>query len=82
MTLLVPPSQMLASLERTAQRRSRLVLRLIRAQEDPVKHRLRNYLLAQTDDRLKESLGFSEDDILELRGGQCPLPKDRQNGAV
>jgi hypothetical protein len=53
-----------------------LVLRLIRAQNDPVKDRLRSCLLAQTDERLRESLGFSEVDISTLRSSQFPSTKD------
>jgi hypothetical protein len=51
-------------------------LRLIRAQNDPVKDRLRSCLLAQTDERLRESLGFSEVDISTLRSSQFPSTKD------
>ena len=67
MTILIPLALMLAGHERTDGRRSSLVLRLIRAQDDPVKRRLRDYLLAQTDNQLKQSLGFSDNDILLLR---------------
>jgi hypothetical protein len=48
---------------------SSLVLRLIQAQNDPAKGRVRDYLLAQTDKRLKESLGFSEAELRLLRSG-------------
>lgn len=67
MTILTPLTRMLAGLERADGQRSSLVLRLIRAQDDPAKHRLRDYLLAQTDERLKQSLGFSDSDIRILR---------------
>ncbi|MGA7323709.1 MAG: hypothetical protein WBX25_04320 [Rhodomicrobium sp.] len=65
MTILVPSVRMQAGHEHS--RCSSLVLRLIRAQDDPVKRRLRDYLLAQPDDRLKQSLGFSANDIHLLR---------------
>jgi hypothetical protein len=67
MTILIPSARMRAGHERTDGRRSSLVLRLTRAQDDPVRRRLRDYLLAQTDDRLKQSLGFSDNDIRLLR---------------
>ncbi len=68
MTILVPQfGGWPVGLELTARRRSSLVLRLIRAQDDPAKRRVRDYLLAQTDSRLKQSLGFSDNDILLLR---------------
>jgi transposase len=44
------------------------VLRLISAKNDPAKRRLRDYLLAQSDKRLKESLGLSDGDLRALRG--------------
>ena len=55
---------------------SSLVLRLIRAKNDPAKHRLRAYLLTQTDERMRENLGFSELDIRALRSGQFSPTKD------
>ena len=55
---------------------SSLVLRLIKAKNDPVKHRLRAYLLTQTDERVRESLGFSELDIRALRSGLFSPTKD------
>ena len=68
MTILVPQlGGWPVGLERTARRRSSLVLRLIRAQDDPAKRRVRDYLLAQTDNQLKQSLGFSDNDIRLLR---------------
>jgi hypothetical protein len=45
---------------------------LIRAQDDPVKRRVRDYLLVQNDDRLKQSLGFSDNDIRLLRANTAP----------
>jgi hypothetical protein len=68
MTILVPATRQ-AGIERTASRCSSLVLRLIRAKNDPVKRRLRDYLLEQSDDRLRANLGFSDNDICVLRGG-------------
>ena len=72
MTILVPT----ARLAPTPSRCCSLVLRLIRAQNDPVRDRLRSCLLAQTDERLRESLGFSEVDIRTLRSGQFSPTKD------
>jgi hypothetical protein len=72
MTILVP----IARLAPAPGRCCSLVLRLIRAQNDPVKDRLRSCLLAQTDERLRESLGFSEVDISTLRSSQFPSTKD------
>jgi hypothetical protein len=77
MTILVPQlGGWPVGLERTARRRSSLVLRLIRAHDDPAKRRVRDYLLAQTDDRLKKSLGFSDSDICALRRGRFSLAKE------
>jgi hypothetical protein len=70
MTILTPITRMLAGFERTDGQRSSLVLRLIKARDDPAKRRLRDYLLAQTDDRLKQSLGFTDSDIRVLRRGR------------
>jgi hypothetical protein len=67
---------MLAGLERTDGQRSSLVLRLIKAQDDAAKRRLRDYLLAQTDDQLKKSLGFSDGDIRALRKGRISSAKE------
>jgi hypothetical protein len=68
MTILVPAARLALARSRCCS----LVLRLITAQNDPVRDRLRSCLLAQTDERLKESLGFSEVDICTLRSGQFP----------
>jgi len=72
MTILVPPARLAPAPSRCCS----LVLRLIRFQNDTendtVRDRLRSSLLAQTDERLKESLGFSEVDICTLRSGQFP----------
>jgi hypothetical protein len=72
MTILVPTARLAAAPSRCCS----LVLRLIRFQNDTendtVRDRLRSSLLAQTDERLKESLGFSEVDIRTLRSGQFP----------
>jgi len=65
MTILVPTARFAPAPSRCCS----LVLRLIRAQNDPVRDRLRSCLLAQTDERLRESLGFSEVDIRTLRSG-------------
>jgi hypothetical protein len=73
MTIIVPTPRQ-ACVERTANRCSSLVLRLIRAQNDPAKRRLRDYLLEQSDDRLRASLGFSDLDIRVLRGGGASAP--------
>jgi hypothetical protein len=72
MTILVPTARLAPAPSRCCS----LVLRLIRfqndAENDTVRDRLRSSLLAQTDERLKESLGFSEVDIRTLRSGQFP----------
>ena len=68
MTILVTTARLAAAPSRCCS----LVLRLIRFQNDTVRDRLRSWLLAQTDERLKESLGFSEVDIRTLRSGQFP----------
>jgi hypothetical protein len=65
MTTSVAPIRLAAAPSRC----SGLVLRLISAQDDPVKRRVRAYLLAQSDERLREGLGFSELDIERLRRG-------------
>jgi hypothetical protein len=51
-------------------------LRLIRAQNDPAKCRIRDFLLALSDGQLKEGLGFSGDDICALRMSPYALPRD------
>jgi hypothetical protein len=73
MTILVPARRQ-PGVEPAVSRCSNLVLRLIRAQNDPAKRRLRDYLLEQSDDRLKASLGFSDIDIRVLRGGGASAP--------
>ena len=61
------PDRVGSQVEWMGGQRSSLVLRLIRAQGDPAKQRLRGYLLAQTDDRLRDSLGLTAEDISALR---------------
>jgi hypothetical protein len=74
MTISVAPT----SFAPAPSRCSSLVLRLIRGQDDPVRRRLRAYLLAQSDERLRESLGFSELDIRTLRrAASIALSKSR-----
>jgi hypothetical protein len=72
MTILVPTARFASAPSRCCS----LVLRLIRAQNDPVRDRVRSCLLAQTDEHLRESLGFSEVDIRTLRFGQFAPTKD------
>ena len=54
--------------EKPTRPESSLVLRLIRAKNDPAKRRVHDYLLALSDKRLKESLGLSDGDLRALRG--------------
>jgi hypothetical protein len=72
MTILVPTARFSSAPSRCCS----LVLRLIRAQNDPVRDRVRSCLLLQTDEHLRESLGFSEADIRTLRSGQFSPTKD------
>jgi hypothetical protein len=53
---------------------SYFVARLIRAREDAAKESVRRWLSEQSDDRLKSSLGFSEDEIRALRTGEFRVP--------
>ncbi len=53
---------------------SALVRRLISAREDAAKSKIHRYLTQQTNEQLRESLGFSDDDIGALRAGQFRLP--------
>jgi hypothetical protein len=72
MTILVPTARFASAPSRCCS----LVLRLIRDQNDPVRDRVRSCLLLQTDEHLRESLGFSEVDICTLRSGQFSPTKD------
>jgi hypothetical protein len=72
MTILVPTARFASAPSRCCS----LVLRLIRAQNDPVRDRVRSCLLLQTDEHLRESLGFSEVDMCTLRSGQFSPTKD------
>ena len=76
MTILIPGTRQLGDATVTACPRSSLVLRLIRAQNDPAKCRIRDFLLALSDGQLKEGLGFSGDDICALRMSPYALPRD------
>jgi hypothetical protein len=50
-----------------------LLQRLIAAHEDQAKRRVRGYLAAMDDARLRD-LGFADDDIKALRAGELGLP--------
>ena len=51
--------------------RSSLVRRLVQAQDDPAKHRIRAWLCDLNDEQLS-SLGCTSEDIAVLRDGQTP----------
>lgn len=51
--------------------RSSLVRRLVQAQDDPAKHRIRAWLCDLNDEQLS-SLGCTSGDIAVLRGTQTP----------
>src|ERR1700738_2575588 len=51
--------------------RSSLVRRLVQAQDDPAKHRIRAWLCDLNDEQLS-SLGCTFEDIAVLRGTQTP----------
>ncbi|NJM35477.1 MAG: hypothetical protein HC850_13105 [Rhodomicrobium sp.] len=53
---------------------SGLVKRLIGAQEDAAKSAIHWHLSQQSDQRLRESLGFTDDDIRALRAGHLRMP--------
>jgi hypothetical protein len=53
---------------------SALVKRLVSAREDAAKSRVHWHLTQRTDEELRERLGFTDDDIRTLRGGQFRLP--------
>jgi hypothetical protein len=59
---------------------SSLVRRLISAREDAAKSVVHWHLLQNTDERLKESLGFTDDDIRALRGGELRRPWLQSSG--
>jgi hypothetical protein len=59
---------------------SSLVRRLISAREDAAKSVVHWHLLQHTDERLKESLGFTDDDIRALRGGELRRPWLQSSG--
>lgn len=59
---------------------SALVRRLISAREDAAKSVVHWHLLQNTDERLKESLGFTDDDIRALRGGELRRPWLQSSG--
>jgi hypothetical protein len=69
MTIHFSTARKLLGAEKPIRAGSSLVLRVIQAQNDPAKRRVRDYLLAQTDKRLKENLGFSDADLHVLRSG-------------
>jgi hypothetical protein len=52
--------------------RSSLVRRLVQAQDDPAKHRIRAWLCDLNDEQLSSGLGCTSDDIAVLRGTQTP----------
>jgi len=53
---------------------SALVKRLISARQDAAKSEIHWHLTQHTDERLRESLGFTNDDIRALRAGKFLLP--------
>jgi hypothetical protein len=55
--------------------RSSLVRRLVQAQDDPGKHRIRAWLRNLNDAQLS-TLGLTSDDIAVLRGTQTPSSSD------
>src|ERR1700732_3389741 len=57
--------------------RSSLVRRLVQAQDDPAKHRIRAWLCDLNDEQLS-SLGCTFEDIAVLRGTQSPNSKRRK----
>jgi hypothetical protein len=52
--------------------RSNLVRRLVQAQDDPGKHRMRAWLCDLSDEQLSSRLGCTSEDIAALRGTQTP----------
>jgi hypothetical protein len=59
---------LLASL---ATRGSGLVRRLVRARNDPVKERIRMWILDLADAQLRSGLGLTSEDITVLRAARC-----------
>src|SRR5580692_1622763 len=57
--------------------RSSLVRRLVQAQDDPAKHRIRAWLCDLNDEQLS-SLGCTSEDIAVLRGTQTPSSSRRK----
>ena len=57
--------------------RSSLVRRLVQAQDDPAKHRIRAWLCDLNDEQLS-SLGCGSEDIAVLRGTQPPSSSRRK----
>ena len=53
---------------------SPLVKRLISAREDAAKSAIHWHLIQHTDERLRKSLGFTDDDVRALRAGRFRLP--------
>jgi hypothetical protein len=58
--------------------RSSLVRRLVQAQDDPAKQRIRAWL-RENDEQLSSSLGLTPEDIAVLRGTQMPSLSRRNN---
>jgi len=52
--------------------RSSLVRRLVQAQDDPAKHRIRAWLCDLDDEQLSSSLGLTPEDIAILRHWKFP----------
>jgi len=50
------------------------IARFLAAREDQAKRRVRDYLAAMDDTRLRD-LGFADDDIKALRAGELRLPR-------
>jgi uncharacterized protein YjiS (DUF1127 family) len=61
--------------------RSSLVRRLVQAQDDPGKHRIRAWLKNLDDEQLS-TLGLTSDDIAVLRGTQTPSSSDASETAA
>lgn len=66
------------SLDRGLKVRSALVRRLVQAQNDRSKQRVRALLCDLTDQQLSSGLGCTSEDIAVLRGAQTPSATDRQ----
>jgi hypothetical protein len=51
---------------------SSLVRRVVQAQDDPAKQRIREWLIALDNEQLSSRLGLTSEDIALLRGTQTP----------